>query len=69
MTGTTSAPRATDSVPAAPAPHTLLWWCGSCRRAEPFTDSDLERYSREGWPRCCGRLPYCFFGPPQSKEK
>jgi hypothetical protein len=52
----TSADAANDPSKGT-SPKTLLfaWWCGVCHRREPFTLEDLVRFTRAGWPVCCGQ--------------
>ena len=44
-----------DRDPDAP----FISYCPGCGRKEPFSDDDLSRYGREGWPECCGRQVMC----------
>jgi hypothetical protein len=44
-----------------------LSWCGVCRRTEPFTNDDMKRYARDGWPECCGQKMMCY-APPRPME-
>jgi hypothetical protein len=54
-----------DPVPTpqhdAPVPGpSFVWWCAVCRREESFTEAELVRFARDGWPVCCGRQVYCY---------
>jgi hypothetical protein len=55
-----STPQHNPPVPGPP----FVWWCAVCRREEPFTQADLARFARDGWPVCCGQQVYCY-APPQ----
>jgi hypothetical protein len=37
-----------------------LLWCSACGRADECAPADLLRYTREGWPRCCGQVMAYF---------
>ena len=34
--------------------------CDQCGRADECSASDLLRYTREGWPKCCGNVMALF---------
>lgn len=34
--------------------------CEQCGRADECSASDLLRFTREGWPRCCGQVMALF---------
>jgi hypothetical protein len=38
----------------SPEPRRVLQ-CDACGRCEDCSADQLLRYTREGWPRCCGR--------------
>lgn len=42
-----------------PAPRRLLR-CDACGRSEECSAAVLLRYTREGWPRCCGAVMAVF---------
>ena len=35
-------------------PDGLLLWCDMCNRGIHCARADGERYTRDGWPKCCG---------------
>ena len=39
----------------APVPRRLVR-CVQCGRADECSPEELLRYTREGWPRCCGQV-------------
>lgn len=34
--------------------------CDQCGRSDECSASDLLRFTREGWPRCCGQVMVMF---------
>jgi hypothetical protein len=36
------------------AARACLMWCSACGGIVTCSRTDLIRYVREGWPRCCG---------------
>ncbi|MBN9121258.1 MAG: hypothetical protein J0I06_19255 [Planctomycetes bacterium] len=54
MSGETNPPRPRFSVP-----HRIVR-CGACGRSVECTITDLLRYTREGWPKCCGQVMAFF---------
>lgn len=43
--------------------------CNTCGRVVECTATDLLRYTREGWPKCCGHVVTCFTETVRPGEK
>lgn len=39
--------------------------CDGCGRTDAVPPADLLRYTREGWPRCCGAVMHLFAEAPR----
>jgi hypothetical protein len=38
--------------------------CARCGRSDECSASDLLRFTREGWPKCCGQVMALFTSVP-----
>jgi hypothetical protein len=42
-----------------------LLHCDQCGRTEEVSHADLMRFTRQGWPKCCGQtMAYFVEAPP-----
>jgi len=50
----------TNRIPAAGVNARRMLWCMVCGNTRPASAEDFLRYSRDGWPRCCGAVMSYF---------
>lgn len=48
-----------DGKQLSKGPRRLLR-CDTCARSEENSAEELLRYTREGWPKCCGQVMAVF---------
>ena len=48
-----------DSIGSRSNPRRLVR-CDACNRMVECSAADLLRYTREGWPKCCGQVMALF---------
>jgi hypothetical protein len=47
----------------APTRPRLVLLCALCCRIVHFTNDDLARFARDGWPKCCDQKMWCSAAP------
>lgn len=54
-----------------PGPHrttTRLLRCGTCGRVKACSQAELLRFTRQGWPTCCGEVMAVVTEAPPSDD-